>query len=362
MKLLFYVHAICGGGAERVMTILMNTYAERGYEVSVATNTTFKPAYILHPNIKMLNLMESIPKVESTIFDKIKRYHQILLNARKIAKSEKPDVAISFNTSLNHDVILALLGTGIPLICSEHTNILYNHGAKTMIMRKILYPFADAITVLTKHDYHIWKHHKNVVYMPNPITPHNPILNVNRQKIVLTAGRLDSWKVKGFDTLIRCWSQVCKDFPDWELHIAGNGNNESIRFLENLIAQYSATNIKLLGFCDNMYEVMTTSEIYCLTSRREGLPMVLLEAMDAGCCCIAFDCVTGPSDIITNNINGVLVDNQNEDKFVSSLRNLLMSKDIRKRLSSRAINSVSRFSIERICHRWDILFSKLIRK
>ena len=362
MKLLFFVHAIVGGGAERVATILMNAYSSRGCVIILATDASVKPAYELNSSIKILDLRRGISKIERNIFDKSRRYYKVLRNARLIAKECNPDVVISFNTSLNHDVILALLGTKIPVVCCEHTNILYNHGFKTMIMRKLLYPFADVITVLTRHDYKIWRGKKNVVYMPNPIVLKKPLLNVQRQKKILAAGRLDIWKTKGFDTLIKCWGKICNDFSDWELHIAGKGSEKSVKFVERLIAENHANNVKLLGFCNNMHEIMSSSEVFCLTSRREGLPMVLLEAMNAGCCCVAYDCVTGPSDIILNGVNGILVENQNEEELVLSLRKILNSKDKREYLSSNTTISIAKFSIDRICNRWDILFSKLSRK
>ena len=362
MKLLFFVHAIVGGGAERVASILMNAYSSKGYDVVLATDASVAPAFTLSSSIKILDLKCGVSKTERNIFDKAKRYYKVLCNARTIAKEINPDIAISFNTSLNHDIILALLGTKIPLICCEHTNILYNHGFKTMFMRKMLYPFADAVTVLTKHDYKIWRRKKNVVYMPNPIILQKPLLNVDRQKKVLAAGRLEIWRTKGFDTLIKCWGKVCKDFPDWELHIAGKGNEKSVKFMEHLIAENHADHVKLLGFCDNMHEVMSSSEVFCLTSRREGLPMVLLEAMNAGCCCIAYDCVTGPSDIIENGVNGFLVENQNEEEFICCLKKVLSSKDTREFLSLHTANSINKFSIDRVCIRWNILFSRLSRK
>jgi len=88
--------------------------------------------------------------------------------------------------------------------------------------------------------------------------------------------------------------------------------------------------------------------------------MVLLEAMSQGVACISYDCVTGPSEIIENNENGILIANQNEEKMVSGIENLMNSKEIRDRLATNAVKSLSRFSTKKIGDKWEQLFSEVV--
>lgn len=361
MKLLFYIHSLKGGGAERVLCTLANRFAENGYDIYIATDTSQKCAYELHDAIKLINLL-TIVKTKTSLIDRVLRYIGRLRNIRKIAKEIRPDIAISFIRKTNIEVILSFTGLGIPLICSEHTCVNRSFGVALETVRKCLYPFASVITVLTRNDLKLWsKSLQNVVYMPNPIkvTRSMGIFNNKRQKIILAAGRLDVWRLKGFDNLIRVWGLLCHDFPDWSLHIAGSGNKESFDYLQSLVNENNCKNIKLLGFRSDISDLMENSEIFVLSSRTEGLPMVLIEAMNAGCCCVSFNCTTGPSEIIRDGVSGILVQDQDVFEMTSKLRLVMTDDDYRHRLANNTLLSIDCYDTERILKRWNILFQKI---
>ena len=129
--------------------------------------------------------------------------------------------------------------------------------------------------------------------------------------------------------------------------------------------------MEFLGFRSDIQELMAQSSVFCLSSRVEGLPMVLIEAMSQGCCCVAFDCITGPNEIIKMDC-GVLVKNQDIDDLANQLARVMSSMELRSEYGLNAPNAVQQFSNNRVNKRWDfpqyrsrlpkVLFRLLISK
>ena len=126
--------------------------------------------------------------------------------------------------------------------------------------------------------------------------------------------------------------------------------------------EYNCTNYEFLGFRSDINDLMLSSAVFCLSSRFEGLPMVLIEAMNSGCCCVSFDCFTGPSEIIRNGKNGVLVESQNVIEMAGALRQVMNNETLRHHFSEMAPQSVKQYSSERVLRRWKILFDKILKK
>jgi glycosyltransferase involved in cell wall biosynthesis len=228
---------------------------------------------------------------------------------------------------------------------------------------KYVYRFLDCFTVLTHYDYNLLhKSLKNVVRMPNPINfiPASDI-NQKREKVVLAAGRADAWRHKGFDNLIKCWAKLCKKHPEWTLKIAGKASDETLSLLNKMIAECDASNVELLGFRTDIDDLMSQSEVFCLSSRAEGLPMVLLEAMNAGCCCVSFDVVTGPREIIDDNGNGLLAKNQDIDDLAMKLDMVMSDDELRHRLSANTPSALKEYSLDSVISRWETLFKKVLK-
>lgn len=360
-KYLFYIQSMIGGGAERVMSTLINSYSNRGVDVFLATNTALPFAYDIDKEVHVIDMYKNDIPVTHSPLNKLKRHFWKYRRIRSIAKEVSPDVAISFVTALNNDVILALLGTHIPVVVSEHTNVNREIPRKTSVLRRLLYPFAKTVTVLTRHDYKIWRTtFKNVVYMPNPcdisetITPFE-----ERDKTVLAVGRVNMWQIKGFDILLKSWGLICDKYRDWQLHIAGATDDKSLAVLEQIADESCCSNYRFLGFRKDIKKLMAKSSVFVLSSRTEGLPMVLIEAMGAGCCCVAFDCVTGPSEIIVDGISGLLAQERDHRDLASKMDIVISNEQRRLSLSKNAPSSVVKYSTERVLRRWSILFNKL---
>lgn len=362
MKLLFYIHGITGGGGERVLTTLANEFAKRGESVGIATDTDTPFAYKIDSKIVLYDLYEGTNN-NSTHISKI--YNSILIrrNIRCIAKQEKPDVIVAFMSALGCTVVASTLGLGIPVVISEHTNVSRNLGILLDIKRRLFYPLANAVTILTRYDKKLWKNnYNNVVYMPNPVSFKKNNDTSNRKKTVLAVGRVNQWEIKGFDNLLRCWSKLCHLYPDWKLKIVGDADKNALDFLNSMANKLGCCNYEFLGFRKDVYELMQRSEIFCLSSRVEGLPMALIEAMNAGCCCVSFDVVTGPREIIHHGFSGLIAKNQDNEDLTEYLDRVMSDEVLRKRLATNAPQSVIKYSTDRIINRWYILFDKILNK
>lgn len=362
MKLLFYIHGITGGGGERVLATLANDFAKRGESVGIATNTHISFAYTIDARIVLRDLYEGTND-NSTHISKI--YNSILIrrNIRRIAKQEKPDVIVAFMSALGCSVISSTLGLGIPVVVSEHTNVSRRLGILLDIKRRLFYPLANVITILTRYDKKLWKNkYDNVVYMPNPVSLKENRVFSNRDKTILAVGRVNQWEIKGFDNLLKCWAKLCHLHPDWNLKIAGEADKNALEFLNTLASELGCCNYEFLGFRKDVYELMQRSEIFCLSSRVEGLPMALIEAMNAGCCCVSFDVVTGPREIIHHGFSGLIAKNQDNEDLTEYLDRVMSDEVLRKRLATNAPQSVIKYSTDRIINRWYILFDKILNK
>lgn len=357
MNLLFFIHNMTGGGAERVMSIIANEFAKNDHNVTLAImeqNPVI--SYKLAPSMQIRTLRNKYPKASKSLLNKVVRHTMDLmlpLRMRMLAKELAADYVVSFITKYNIEVIKAFKGSKYPVIVSEHTNVTRKIDSKINALRDKYYPYAAVVTVLTQRDFLLWKDKfPNVVLLPNPCTPTSVNINQERRKVVFTAGRVREWEVKGYDNLIKAWSLICHKFPDWSLEIAGDYTESSLEKLNKIIRECNAINVRFLGFREDVNQLMATSEVYCLSSRVEGLPMSLLEAMSAGCCCVSFDCTTGPSDIIINGVNGLLVKDQDINDLAAKLELTMSDDNYRRTLAKNNDKSLTKFSLSVIFNKW----------
>lgn len=360
MKIHFIISSIGHGGAERVLVLMANNLAKNSdNEISVITLFNKKDNYRLNPSIKRERLKESpyIPSHTLRSIINLSRYYRSVAN--------RPDIIISFITLTNLICIIVAKLFKIKIIAQEHNSYLrYMNGRKiiTKLTKKYVYKMADLVTVLTSFDLPYYtKFGVNVRVMPNPCT-FIPIKynSHRREKTILAVGHLDRYHHKGFDNLVKLIAPILISNPEWKLKIAGYGS-KGLEYLSKLVNQYNLENqVLFLGFVDNVSELMQRSSIFILSSRFEGLPMVLLEAMSQGMACISYNCKTGPSDIIEHGVNGILIDDQDSLKMQEKLNELINNENLRIQLSYEAIQSLDKFHISNITKKYQDLFNKLL--
>ncbi|MBC6997980.1 glycosyltransferase family 4 protein [Cytophaga sp. FL35] len=357
MKIDFLINRMSGGGAERVVSLLANYLVEKGHKIRIITfQDTDK--YYLDPKIERIKLHKH-PLFQSVV---VNGFFQLFNFYRK--KKNRPDVMSSHICLLSYMTIPIAKIFGLKLIISEHTNHIQVTSFARRFLRTYLYPLADAVTILTKFDQEYFStRNKNVWLMPNPC-PFDIIEELNgreEKKEILAIGDLNRYENKGFDNLIDISASLLKKYPHWMVKIVGEGDEGQKVLMERAKQLGISSNIIFTGHRTDIQQLLRDSAIFVLTSKYEGMPMTLLEAMSQGACCISFDCISGPSDIITHNENGLLIEDQNVEEMRLGLEKLITNADLRKRLKSNAPASMEQFTITNVGDRWESLLEQVNR-
>lgn len=217
----------------------------------------------------------------------------------------------------------------------------------------------DKIIVISKADLGKWQEYtKKAQLIYNPITIERSNISDRSSKLVISAGRLDYQK--GYDYLIPAWGIVAKKHPDWHLNIYGEGVlRDSI---QKQIDELKLTNvITLCGRTSNISEKYAQHSIYVMSSRAEGFPLALLEAASCGLPLIAYDCPSGPSEIIENGKNGLLVERVGDIQgMADAICTLIENEALRNEMGEKALQMVERFSIQNIKKEWMEVLARLL--
>jgi len=175
-------------------------------------------------------------------------------------------------------------------------------------------------------------------------------------KLILSSGRLT--QEKGFDMLVKVAAMVFEKYKDWQWHIYGEGPERGK--IETLIKEnHLENNVKLMGLADNMYSKYKDYGIFVLTSYREGFALVLLEAKASGIPLVSFDCVSGPSEIISNEVDGYLIPCYNGEMMSEKICMLIENDDLRKIFSENTKIGIEKFSKSEIIKKWEHIIDDL---
>ena len=360
MKIIFVIGGLISGGAERVMSIIANGLSERGFNISIISKQHVKPFYKLNDGVKVL-----YPKGNISYNKGFKRFFSrliVLIDIFKILKLEKPDVVIPFSTTTNGSVIIISKLLDIKVLASEHNNYKVRlRNPSIWFVKRLIYKMTDYLMVLTNRDEkeYYGKFIKNIVVMPNPLPliPLNSQNESQREEIILAVGNVARWNHKGFDNLLSIFANIQNSIPNYKLQIIGSGDQT---FLKNICENLNIIGkVEFVGEVSNIQDYMQKASVFALTSRWEGLPMVLIEAMSQGIPCVAYDCFTGPAEIITNGKDGILVNDQNKEEFGQELINLLNDKNKQLSLSKEAILKVKKYDTNAILDKWELLLNKI---
>lgn len=354
-KILFFCSTIHNaGGIERVSIDIANALAEREYEIYffniVGDGEVF---FKISKKIKIysLNLVGSEIK---------KNFFRIIFELRRFLNNNEIDTIIDVDSILTVFSTIALLGLKKKHICWEHFNFNVDLGSRyRRVGRLLAKKYCDYVVTLTERDRMFWmktlkKSDTKIITINNPtpfsnFSAHQPSLYMKR---FLAIGRLT--EQKGFDLLIEAWKLFCEnsDNKDWLLQIVGSGENKEK--LKKQAAEHNISHrIEFISATKNIERYYQQASFYCMSSRFEGLPMVLLEAQTYGLPIISFDCDCGPSDVINNGINGVLVDFGNILLFSKKMEWLVSLENSEyMHMVNAAKNNSQKYLISVILEKW----------
>ena len=213
----------------------------------------------------------------------------------------------------------------------------------------------DRFIVLTNEDRQNWTELDNVSVIPNFVTSVSIDKSDCNMKRVIAVGRY-SWQ-KGFDMLINAWKIVYKSHPEWLLDIYGDGDSDTYQTIAVNLGLSSVVRCNhAIRDINNEY---IKSSIFVLSSRYEGLPLVLIEAMGAGLPVVSFSCPCGPRDLIQEGFNGLLVENGNVNELATKIITLIEKDDLRCHMGLNAVSSAALYTREKIMRQWVKLFEEL---
>jgi glycosyltransferase involved in cell wall biosynthesis len=415
MHILILINSLTSGGAERVTVNLSSYLVEKGHKATVVTvKEKERDFYTLdrrvtricidqacgtwqsnrivasiRRHIERFRLLRSIARQLVFWGLKLKRlsplriFNRFILFStlkavrpvRRVIKQQRPDIVLGMMTSNAVRAIIASFGLPTKVIVSERN---FPGRKKTHYrwakLRKRLYRFADGHVVQT-HKINCWlKKHtgaSNIAIIPNavtyPIASLPPILTPEsfvgkESKVILAAGKLH--EQKGFDLLISAFHRIVKRIPGWVLIILGKDVKTQgwRQALQQQIDELDLNDrVKMPGCVGNISDWYRRSDIFVLSSRYEGFPNVLLEAMANGCSCISYDCDTGPSEIIINEQNGLLIPPEDIDSLAEAMERLVKDEKLRVHIAANAIKVRENFSEDRIMDMWIQFFEEVLR-
>lgn len=348
-KVLFFLTDVTnGGGVQRVTSVITNNLSE---DIDITILSLFSsndiPVFEFNSNIHINSLFKEQ-------FDLKKNMFKVIKSLRKYFKSNQDfDILISDGIGLSTFLMFGSIGLNVERIAWEHQCYLF--GKKfglEWLGKQIAGHFFDKIITITKRDFELYssKHFKAKIYQiynPNEIRKKKSA-DLSKKRII-SVGSLNSQK--GFDFAIEIAKRIFSFHPDWTWDIWGTGKDKDI--LLSLINQYRLLdNVYLKGYNSNIYDEYENYSIYAMTSRHEGLGMVLLEASSVGLPMISFDINCGPNEIIIDNESGYLIESFDLDSYSKKIMKMMSDENLREALSRVSKLEKKEFSLDYVIRSW----------
>ena len=339
------------GGSERVMSLLANTFAQKGYEVEIVCINKHLVFYPIDEKVKVWFAEDEVksPSILKKVFW-----------LRNHIKNDRPDVVIAFMLEVYCVTLASLIGVSVPVISSERIDPHFFGRAKGLLRWLLLRRTTHLVvqTVRIK-DFYSAKLQSRTTIIPNPVTDKvfslTPTL---KQKRIIAVGRLAYQK--NYPMMFRAFAKVHHDFPDWQLVVYGNGpQKEEIRGVIERLGMEG--HIILAGKSDHVVEEMNKSSLFVMSSDYEGMSNALLEAVCVGLPVISTD-VSGARDLITEGVNGYIVPVGNERALTLALSSMLSSPEKMDEMGRQSKALAPRFREEQIVGQWEELIKKVVRQ
>jgi glycosyltransferase involved in cell wall biosynthesis len=369
-------------GMERVVSNKALYFSERGHNVTIITaNQNGRPYFYSVPeSVNKIDLsLNSFEYDGKPIFVKIfsflKKEKVFKQKLDSFLKENPQDIVVTLEDKFI-PLLVQLSPPGTILIGESHFNgmafkelgksvgrgflqtIIYN--LRAWYVQHRYYGKLDAYALLTKEDLELRTGTKsNFVVLPNSISYIESKRAKLENPIVIAVGRLSYQK--GFERLLESWKIVHEKCPEWKLHIYGDGEDKQ-KFMNICFENSLEDSVLFFPPTHQIEERILESSIYVMTSRFEGFPMVLLEAMSLGLPLISFNCKTGPKDIINDGYNGFLVQEGDTATFAYKIIDLIQDINLRQVMGANSKQESKKYSHENIAQKWESLFKTLIER
>ncbi|BFU93736.1 MAG: glycosyl transferase [Nitrospira sp.] len=343
------------------MSLMANYWAQKGWSVKIFSfdDGSTKPFFPLDPGVEYVPLAISRNSANMMLglLNNLKRIRVL----RRYICQYDPDTIISFIDRTNILTLCAVWDLNYSVLVSERTDPhMYSIGKTWNCLRRLTYRRADRIIVQSERAsrYFLPNFRSTIMVIPNPISIPSegplPEEKLRASKMILAMGRLS--EEKGFDDLLRAFRNIKDRHPEWTLTILGEG--AARRSLEVLCEELGLNGrVSLPGVVSAPGGYLNRADLFVLSSRFEGFPNALCEAMACGCAVIATDCRSGPREIIRDGEDGILVPIRDVEAMAAAMDRLISNPRERTRLGRAALNGVRRYSIDRIMAMWEQIIS-----
>lgn len=346
-RIIIAIHALKVGGMERVASELANSFAAKtdlelhiilyGIERDIFYDLN-KKVIVHKPGFAFNNKHRTISTLKTLFFLR-----------RKIAELA-PDTVLSFGEYWNNFVLVATIGLRTPVFIADRSTPMKDLGRFQNWLRKNLYNTSRGLIVQTEKAQTIYRkefNKLNISVIGNPLSNFHLNQTDQRENSILAVGRLIA--SKHIDRLINIFGKL--DAPDWKLVIVGdNAKRQNTREeLERLVIRLKLSDrVVFTGNQKDVSSYYLKSKIFAFTSSSEGFPNVLIEAMNAGLPVVAYDCMAGPSEIISDGEDGFLIPLFDDELFEKKLEFLIKNEKVRTEMGSMASLNSKRYDIESI--------------
>lgn len=373
------LHAYGMGGTIRTVVNQANAMAAAGHEVEIvsAVRRRDEPQFRIDPRVRLSTLVDqregdrqkaslrrrvlvrlgaghAVPKGE---FASDWFTHRVEEAVERYVAGLTDGILVTTRPGLN---ILAARAArpGLVMVAQEHMNLAtHRDDVREAIARH--YSRFQAVVVLTRTDQADYRRllpGTRIECIPNAVHSLDQKLTDHSRPIVVAAGRL--LPQKGFDLLIPAFAKVVERYPDWQLRIFGSGEKkDELRALIEELHLYN--HVFLMGRSERFDEELAKASVFVLSSRFEGLPMVMIEAMTHALPVVSFDCPTGPADVIEDGVSGFLVPPKDVDGLAEAMMRLLGDRELRRRMGAAARKAVADYAPDVVMPRWERLFAEL---
>ena len=279
------------------------------------------------------------------------------------------DISILFGIGITMNAVgvAGTLGLKTKFVSCDHTNSISDNRTRVQKIQRYIGAYgASKIITLTEKDklnyvrrYRISKDRVSYIYNWMGDIFRNNETYSTESKTILTVGRFHFQK--GYDYLSKVAINVLSKYPDWQWNIYGSGDDQ---IKEKLVAELEEggviTQVNFKGNVKGIENIYPNHGIYVMTSRYEGLPLVLLEAKQYKLPIVSFNCPTGPSEIVLDGKNGYLIDNFDTEEMSNKICELIGNEELREIFSGNSMNDTEKFSKEKILQQWINLIEEMI--
>lgn len=354
-KILFHINSLGKGGAERVVANLSEEFIKKDIEVIIATEWTAEDEYIVSDKIRRIHVGLSVEeegrKKGAQRRFRAKRLHKLIVK-------ERPDVIISFCRNSNYRAILAARGTKIPVIVSIRSDPYIDYASrKQKILSSLFYGRAAGVVFQTEfaRDFFPKSIRKKSRVILNPL--HEKYLSVpraeKRRKAIVNAGRFH--EAKDHIVLIKAFERIMNEFPEYVLELYGGASEDNTHLLikEHIKAHGLQDRVILKGNSNQLEKDLSDAAVFVMSSKYEGMPNALMEAMAMQIPVISTDCPCGgPRTLIDDGVNGLLVHVGDDEEMAVAIRKVLSEPERAEELAISAGEIVKKAAPDLIAGEW----------